>query len=386
MRKPFEMVLRGLSSLWLSTSLLIMLGILTWLGTLEQVDYGLYEVQKKYFESFFLVHQAGPIAIPLPGANLVLCVLAVNLLLGGMIRLRHGKSTIGVFVTHIGIAILLVSSAVKLYMSDDGYVRLNESEQANWFQSYYDWELVIARETESGERVEFLVPQEDLQRAVGPRSVTFSSPELPLDVEVAYYHDHCRPMPKGPAFDVAVPVVEGAFLKSLPRQKEAGENSAGLYATVVEGDGSRTEGILWGFGSHPWTVEVDGVTWILDLRRERYELPFTIELADFRKEEHPRMSMAKAFESDVSVIEGESSRPLTISMNEPLRDRGYVMYQSSWGPQDARPGDSLYSVFSVVRNPADQYPLYACIVIATGLLLHFLRKLTFHVRAEARMA
>ena len=43
-----------LSSLALSCTLLVLLGLLTWLGTLEQVEYGLFEVQKKYFESLFL--------------------------------------------------------------------------------------------------------------------------------------------------------------------------------------------------------------------------------------------------------------------------------------------------------------------------------------------
>jgi cytochrome c biogenesis protein ResB len=96
--------------------------------------------------------------------------------------------------------------------------------------------------------------------------------------------------------------------------------------------------------------------------------------------------MAKEFSSDVRVIEGDAARPIKISMNEPLRDEGLVLYQASWGPSNARPGDPLFSTLSVVRNPADQYPLYACIVIAAGLLIHFLRKLTRYVRSEARKA
>ena len=52
-----------LGSIALSCILLILLGLLTWLGTLEQVEFGLYEVQKKYFESFVLVHDAGGIHV-----------------------------------------------------------------------------------------------------------------------------------------------------------------------------------------------------------------------------------------------------------------------------------------------------------------------------------
>ena len=86
----------------------------------------------------------------------------------------------------------------------------------------------------------------------------------------------------------------------------------------------------------------------------------------------------------MTVFEGGTSRGVKISMNEPLRDGGLVLYQSSWGPSTAKPGDPLFSTFSVVRNPADQYPLYSCIIISIGLVLHFSRKLTKYVRAEAR--
>jgi len=93
--------------------------------------------------------------------------------------------------------------------------------------------------------------------------------------------------------------------------------------------------------------------------------------------------MPRSFESDV-LVDGE--RKVTISMNEPLRADGLVVYQASWGPQDAAPGARLFSTFAVVRNPADSLPLVACIVIALGLVFHFTRKLTRHVRSQRSAA
>jgi len=75
---------------------------------------------------------------------------------------------------------------------------------------------------------------------------------------------------------------------------------------------------------------------------------------------------------------------IRISMNEPLREQGFTFFQASWGPADAKPGDPLYSSFAVVRNPADQWPLYACIVVTVGLVLHFGQKLARYIRAESR--
>jgi len=133
-------------------------------------------------------------------------------------------------------------------------------------------------------------------------------------------------------------------------------------------------------------VKVAGQEWGLELRREQYLMPFVVALDDFRKEEHPRLNMPKSFSSEVTVIEDGQKRPVRISMNEPLRQDGLVLYQASWGPSNARPGDPLFSTLAVVRNPADHYPLYACIVIAIGLVLHFSRKLIRHIRSQAPSA
>jgi hypothetical protein len=70
-------------------------------------------------------------------------------------------------------------------------------------------------------------------------------------------------------------------------------------------------------------------------------------------------------------------------MNEPLRHKGFTFFQSSWGPADAKPGQPLFSTFSVVRNPADDLPLYACIIIAIGMLVHFIRKIGRHIKLES---
>jgi hypothetical protein len=376
---------RFFSSLRLSVALLILLALLTWFGTLEQVDTGLYEVQRKYFESLWLVHDVGAVPIPLPGGMLVMSVLAVNLLLGGMIRLRKGRATVGVFITHIGIALLLIAGLVKTKFAEDGHVTLYEGERANSFESYQLWQLAVVEDLGGGRVREVVAPEAAFTHATGAEPLRYAPSTLPFDLELRLYQPNCRVLPKGPMFTPALPVVDGCFLEAQPRDAQAEQNTAGIYATVVERpSGVRHEGILWGVQTQPWTVTVGGRRYGFELRRERYAMPFTLQLSKFTKEDHPRIDMAKAFSSDVVVAEGGSQRPIKISMNEPLRSGGLVVYQSSWGPSNARPGDPLFSTLAVVSNPADQYPLYACIVIAIGLVLHFSRKLYLHIRSEAR--
>lgn len=359
------------SSLATSCVLLILLGLLTWLGTLEQVEHGLFEVQKKYFESFWLVHHAGPVPIPLPGANLVLTLLFVNLLVGGIVRLRKGVATLGVLVGHVGIALLLVAGFVKNDFADEGYVTLFEGQSSAAYQSHYRWELAVLERRGDGTVVEHVAPEESFSSATETAPARLASTALPFDVVATRFLANCRP--------------RGGTTWSLEEQapeKEAETNVAGLAVRVAGRDA-----VLWGASRAPMGFDVPdakGARYAIELRHERHAMPFTLALADFRKEDHPRLAMAKSFESDVVVREAGSERALRISMNQPLRSGGLVVYQASWGPSNARPGDALFSTFAVVRNPADRWPLVACIVIAAGLLLHFARKLVRHVRASAR--
>lgn len=412
-------VLRGLGtvacSLGTSCVLLSLLGVLTWLGTLEQTRSGLYDVQKKYFESFVLLHDFGPFSLPLPGANLVMCLLFVNLVAGGMVRLRKDASTVGILIAHVGIALLFVAALVKHRFSEDGHVTLYEGQRAAHFESWFRWELAVIEDVGDGRVREHVVPSRDFERAADG-VVRATSKDLPFAIEIERKWRNCRPQRVTSAADQWT--FEGVTLVDVPPATQAEANIAGAcVAFVDDANGMRRRVLAWGAESKPCVVTAAGRAWAVELRKERYPMPFAITLERFEKEDHPRSDMPKSFASDVSVSavdDGASSfasasngvvgdrepspqgpsvstsvvagtkRDVRISMNQPLRDGGLVLYQASWGPASARPGDRLFSTFAVVRNPADQWPLIACIVIALGLVVHFSRKLYRYVRAEAR--
>ena len=97
-------VLDMLGSYGLACLLLLDLFLLTLFGTLYQVEHGLYQAQKIYFESWFVV-QSAPVPLVLPGGLLCMGLLAVNLFVGGMVRIQKSKRTVGVMVVHVGIAL-----------------------------------------------------------------------------------------------------------------------------------------------------------------------------------------------------------------------------------------------------------------------------------------
>lgn len=382
-RAILHRVIAVFSSLATSCVLLALLGLLTWLGTLEQTESGLYEVQRKYFESFVLVHHVGSVPIPLPGANLVMSLLLVNLVVGGLVRLRKSWSTAGILVAHVGIALMFVSAFVKHRFSEDGHVTLFEGQQSNHFDSWFRWELAIDEDLGGGRVREHVVPNEYIEEARS-RPVRITSPDFPFAVQIDRSWANCRPeWALGPGSAG----LDGVRFVERPPETQAEANIAGASLTIADdAHGMVRQCLVWGAELHAYTFVVSGKYWAVSLRKERFAMPFAIALSKFTKEDHPRTDMPRSFASDIKVVEGASSRDVRISMNEPLRDAGLVVYQASWGPSDARPGQPLFSTFAVVRNPADHMPLYACIVIAAGLIFHFSRKLVRFVRLEARPA
>ena len=79
------------------------------------------------------------------------------------------------------------------------------------------------------------------------------------------------------------------------------------------------------------------------------------------------------------VTEGGVARDAKITMNDPLRAKGMIFYQSGFG--DA----PVYTVLAVVRNPSDRVPIFACSIIGVGMILHFGRRLLQHLKAEAAL-
>jgi cytochrome c biogenesis protein ResB len=175
------------------------------------------------------------------------------------------------------------------------------------------------------------------------------------------------------------------------------ERFPGCYAKVVERrSGAVHEAMLWSFENPPrfendvpWPFEVEGVRYGLLLRRRVLDLPFTVRLDEFHKRDHPGTDNARDYSSNVTVLAKEGERPVHIFMNNPLRKDGLVFYQTSWGPQDRREIDPsrpvrYWSMFEVADNPSDQWPKWACYVIAVGLVVHFTSKLRAYIRAQLK--
>ena len=116
-------------------------------------------------------------------------------------------------------------------------------------------------------------------------------------------------------------------------------------------------------GASPVTVEY---------RPAQRELPVTVKLLDFRKTEYPGTQMAASFESDVEVTDPQRGAILMrkISMNNPLRYRGFSFYQSSYAP-----GPPETTILSVRSDPGTPLVYAGFLIVILGVVSMFvLRK------------
>jgi hypothetical protein len=397
MKSPISKLFNFVASYGFACIILFLLLLLTLFGTLDQVENGLYAASKKYFESFIVLQQVGPIPLLLPGVYALMVLLFINMLFGAMIRAPKEWKRPGMLIAHGGIMFMIFAGFVTYEYSQSGHMTLYEGESDDHYQSYYDWEIVITELGNAENRQEWVIPHEDFAGMPQGQNRIFHASGLPFELLLEGWVDNANPRRVPPGMAAGI---DGVMLQPLERDPEAERNVAGVFATIlpkgVENPAEATNphsnmadsmqtGLLWGFARAPWVVDIGDKQYGIDLRHVRYPVPFRITLDKFTRELHPRTAMAASFESDVTMTEEGRERAINIRMNEPLRHKGFTFFQASWGPQNAGPNDPLFSTFAVVDNPADQWPKYSCYIIALGLLIHFGQKLFGYLRSENKL-
>ncbi len=110
---------------------------------------------------------------------------------------------------------------------------------------------------------------------------------------------------------------------------------------------------------------------------QRLDLGFNIHLKDFRVGRYQGTRRAMTYESDVEV-DGitNGGKPITISMNNPLKHGGYTFYQSSFDEDDK--GNPTVSVLSVNKDPGRVLKYLGSFMIVFGaVILFYFKRLDF---------
>lgn len=398
-QNPLAKLIALLSSFGLATVVLALLLLITFLGTLEQAEFGLVASQARYFESFFVDRidigacwralaldaywDIGNTTLPvrvLPGGYTLMAVLFVNMLLGGIIRIRKSPRTIGVIISHFAILFMIAGGAVSYHFAVEGNMSLHEGGTSDEFLSFHDRVIEIekVRADEKAKRVALVIDQSKYNDLSAGRGRTFTHESLPFDLMITNWKQHAQP--KRDREGGRADAIDGYFIQEVSTLDESGaalpdEQLASACVAIAKDKktGAEQKGILWEFAAAPWTLAAGGDKYVISLVHRTYKLPFAIRLDKTEQEKHPGTERARRFTSWVTKLEGGREEKRVITMNEPVRSEGYAVFQQTFDDGSRGGGSGVKSSgFQIVQNPSDHWPLISCVIVAQGLLLHFL--------------
>jgi ResB-like family len=311
-------------------------------GTLYQASHGAFDAQQTFFYSW--IGRFGP--VPFPGAQLAFAVLAANLMGSLFLRIRWIPTNAGLIILHAGLLLLLVAGLLSRTNGRTGAVTLVEGHDYVVSEDVRHWDLYM--ESAGGFTS---APFESLRPGTIVRS-----PATGLFLRV----DQVLPNSSGP------PGTDAGTPSAIPIRADADptRNTPALLLRVSDGRSTLRQAALFGGDEERTRVSTPGRSFTMWLAHATFPLPARLRLVRFRATFYPDSSLPRSFQSTVRLTDERTSREAVISMNHPLRYRGYTFYQSAYGTDDA--GHS-FSVLQVVRNPGRVLPYLASFVILAGL-------------------
>ncbi len=382
---------RFFASLKLAVACLGCAVVLVFVGTMAQVELGLYEVQARYFQSFFVFWNlpGTGVRIPVfPGGYLIGGLLLLNLIVAYSVRFGFKRINTGLLLIHAGLVLLLLGQLWTDLSQRESVMQLAEGQTKNYSESQRVTELAITDPSSPDKDRVIAIPESMLEKGAAIRA-----PELPFTIQVRDFWVNSAPV-RGQTNGTAS-VTQGIGVKEqfVPRPPVTTTDSRNVPTALVELTGPQGSLGTWLVSDwllEPQPVEAAGKKYELSLRLARYYKPFAITLLEARHDKYMGTDIPRNFSSKVRVRRPETGedREVLIFMNNPLRYGGFTFYQYQMAADEAarRQLQRATSTLQVVQNPGWLIPYIACILVAVGLLLQFGTHLVGFVRARRRAA
>lgn len=381
-----EKIIDAITSIRLTLICLALAMVLVFIGTIAQVDKGIFIVQKEFFQSLIVISDIRilnyKIPIIFPGGYLIGLVLLINLLASHFKRFGLLPQKVGLLLTHFGLLVLLVGQLLIDQLHIESNMRLVEGETKNYSESYSRCELAFVKISDPDSDTVVSIPESYLFKGNIIRNHN-----LPFDVKVHEYYENSRlerlsnPM----AEQGSATLGAGRNLRVTPMPPVTTSDQRNTPSAIIELIGNKDvpEGtwLVSFFLDDGQTFTVGNERWQVFLRPERYYKPYFITLIDFKHEKYPGTDIPKNFSSRIKLTNPQTKeeREVLIYMNNPLRYGGETYYQGSFDPNDDR-----VSILQVVKNPAWHTPYIACGLVGVGMILHFIINLGAFVREQKK--
>jgi len=405
------------TSLRLTVTLLGLGVVLVFLGTIAQVNEGLWNAQDRWFRQLLVTRVAGdPWWVPpvFPGGYTIGILLLLNLIAAHIKRFKLTWKQAGINLTHLGVILLLAGQLATDLLSRESNIFFNEGESKSFSEDAREWELAFIKSVDGAKDEVVVIPAELLQEGAELKDA-----KLPFPVKVSKYWPNSELAFRAPMQQNDPPLTDKGVAKDwdFSSQKEVKGMDQRNMPTAILDLGERGKWVVPSWASEkrviegvkenyqrsvgpdvaagiagklsaPQEVEAGGGTWRMALRSTRYYKEFSVKLLDTTHEVYPGTNLPKNYQSRVEVHNASTGekREVNISMNNPFRYEGLTFYQSQMD-RFTRPG---FSGLQVVRNPSWITPYLGCIIVGLGMtwqflyhLVGFVEKRRTHVAATA---
>ncbi|QDV48702.1 cytochrome c biogenesis protein [Gimesia fumaroli] len=317
--------------------------------------------------------------------QLIKATFAGVVLLAGCIVLF--KKRAGVVLLHGGVGLMMLSELMVGTMAVETQMTISEGETTNYVHDIRTIELAIIDQTDPKQDQVTVIPKSIL---LANRDGVVSDPKLPFNYELVKYYPNASirkvssltPEEKKLAENLATDGIGKDWI-ALPARSATGTDTGGAvdtpaaYIKIIDKKTDDSLGVylvslemaLQEIGEQ---VEVDGKPYQLYLRFKRTYKPYSVKLIDVRKDDYAGTTTVMNYSSDIHLVDPTTNvdRDIKIWMNNPLRYSGETFYQSGYHA-DPRTGKEL-TTLSVVTNMGWMIPYVSCMIVAVGMLYHFM--------------
>jgi hypothetical protein len=328
---------------WTLPALMLLLLV----GTISQKYLGLYVSIHQFFDSWiiWLWH-----IVPLPGFYPIMIVFSINLFFRFIFRSPWSWQKAGLHMAHFGVLVLVIGGLFTSLSAKEGFLALKEGSSNQYVSDYHKRVLVLFEGDTTVQNIDFNVLTKRSEQKIGPFVLTINESCR-----------NCEIQARTVGVQSSQKMANVMTLRDKPVEKEDERNMSGIGFTLNGEEYIAFEGM-----PEPITLESENRKYQLLFGKDQRALPFVLKLERFTQDNYPGSDTARNYSSDITIIDGKSQVKSQISMNNPLRYKGYSFYQSSY----ERTPEETYSILTVVENKGRLFPYIACLIIGLGLLYH----------------
>jgi len=298
-------VIKFLTSFKLAVVCLFFLMILTFWGTLHQIEHGLYVTQSRMFNSWFFTTLG---FIPFPGARTILWAALINILSVIIFKFQYKWQKLGVWFIHLGMILMIVSGGITLHFAQESSLTLEEGQGLNIASDYHLWELAFWTQSSQGDSLFKEVESYNLSMVKSGQIIKNNN--LGIEIHIKEYFPNSQAFRGSNLLSSAkyINASKIADLKKAETHSDPAKNIPGIIFQMTSSENQNSgkmDLLLFGGEVEPTSITLNQKRVYCMLRRKQYELPLTLKLIDFIKKDHMGMSMAKVEVSPLFDCEKE---------------------------------------------------------------------------------